>query len=99
LVVRAGDALGVLLGQQWERVKLHVVLPEYMTRTNSIKMSRCTALWECSVGDELQVAWQFDTTLGSFVEPEFGELDVSRVRKREIRWRDPEIAHEPGRTH
>lgn len=96
LVVRAGDALGILVGQQWERVKLHVVLPEYMTRTNSIKMSRCTALWECRTGEKGKVAWQFDTALGSFIDPEFGEFDVSRVMRRQIRWRDPDTANDSG---
>lgn len=95
-MVRAGDALGILVGQQWERVKLHVVLPEYMTGTNSIKMSRCTALWECRTGEKGQVAWQFDTALGSFIDPEFEEFDVSRVMRRQIRWRDPDIANDSG---
>ncbi|MET3479459.1 hypothetical protein [Variovorax atrisoli] len=99
LAMRAGDAFGILAGQRWERAKLHVVLPEYMTQTPSIKMSKCTALWECNVGENRQVAWQFDTALGSFIDPEFGELDISTVKTREIRWRDPDIAEEPRGTY
>lgn len=94
LVVRAGDALGILVGQQWERVKVHVVLPEYMTRTSSIKMLRCTALWECLSRDQ-QVALQFETVIGSFIDPEVGEFDLSKLKGRKIRWRDPEIEGDP----
>lgn len=97
LAVRAGDALGILVGQQWERVKVHVVLPEYMTRTSSIEMPRCTALWECVTWDQ-QVAWQFDTVMGSFVDPDVGEFDLSRVKRRKIRWRDPDLEDDPMTT-
>lgn len=89
LVARACDALGVLLGQKWEQVKLHVVLPQYMTRTDSIAMARCTALWECEVGDqEGQIAWLFETDIGSFMDPEFEFLDSARVKKVAARWTD-----------
>lgn len=89
LVARACDALGVLLGQKWEQVKLHVVLPQYMTRGDSLKMARCTALWECEVsGQEGLIAWSFDTDIGSFVDSEFEPLDPARVKKVAARWTD-----------
>lgn len=96
LVSRAGDALGILEGQNWEQAKVHVVLPEYMTQSGSIRMSRCTALWECSMGEEQQSAWQFDTPLGSFIDPEFGVFDIATVRKREIRWQDTHALFHPS---
>lgn len=92
LVTRATDALGVLRGQQWEGVVLHVVLPKYMTRTDSIAMARCTAIWECRVaGKSDQVVLLFDTPLGAFVDPEFDLLDASSVSKVAVRWIDPGI--------
>lgn len=89
LVARACDALGVLLNQKWESTRLHVVLPQYMTRTDSISMARCTALWECEVGDQTgQVAWLFETNIGSFVDPEFEILEPASVRRIAARWTD-----------
>ena len=93
LAVRASDALGILLGQCWERAKLHVVLPQYITRADSVSMARCSALWECRVhGQDNATAWMFDTSLGSFVDPEFELLEAANVQKVAARWRDSEIA-------
>jgi hypothetical protein len=87
LVARACDALQVLLSQEWEGVRLHVVLPQYMTDLDSISLARCTALWECEVDKRAgQPAWLFETDIGSFVDPEFETLDPTSVKKTERRW-------------
>ena len=92
LAARASDALGILRGQCWERTKLHVVLPQYLTRTASIAMARCSALWECRVnGQSNSVALMFDTNLGSFVDPEFELLETASVQRTAVRWMDSEI--------
>lgn len=93
LAVRASDALGILLGEGWESTKLHVVLPQYITRANSIAMTRCTALWECRViGRDNETALMFDTGLGSFVDPELELLETAGVQRVAVRWRDLEAA-------
>ena len=93
LAARASDALGILLGQQWESTKLHVVLPPYLNRTDSIAMTRCSALWECTVnGQSDATALMFDTGLGSFVDPEFEVVEMTDVKRTAIRWRDSESA-------
>ena len=92
LALRASDALGILLGQGWESTKLNVVLPQYLTRTDSIAMARCSALWECRVnGRDNATALMFDTSLGSFVDPEFELLETANVQRVAVRWRDSEI--------
>lgn len=91
LAARASDALGILIGQCWERARLHVVLPQYLTRTDSIAMARCSALWECSVGQSSSVALMFDTNLGSFVAPDFELLETAGVQRTAVRWMDSEI--------
>jgi len=93
LAARASDALGILLGQRWESTKLHVVLPQYLIRTDSIALARCSALWECRVnGRSNSAALMFDTSLGSFVDPEFEVIESANVQRTAIRWRDSEIA-------
>lgn len=92
LAARASDALGILMGQSWESTKLHVVLPHYITRTASIAMARCSALWECRINSQDNAtALMFDTNLGSFVDPELGLLETTSVQRVAVRWRDSEI--------
>ncbi|MGJ7572941.1 hypothetical protein ACSFBX_20600 [Variovorax sp. RB2P76] len=89
LVARTSDALGILLAQPWASVKLHVVLPQYMTRTDSIEMTRCTELWECKVrGQDDHVAWLIETDLGPFVDAEFQISDPAEIEKIPVRWTD-----------
>lgn len=91
LASRGRDALTILSAQLWENTKLHVVLPPYMTGTASIAMSRCFALWDCrrkkGRGD---LALLFDTTAGSFIDPEF-EVNALEVERIDCLWQDPEF--------
>jgi hypothetical protein len=93
LVARTVDAIGFLQGNQWEKAMLHVVLPMYMTRTDSIAMARCTAIWECLVEEQSgQVALVFDTNLGSFADPDVGLLETTSMKKIAAKWMDPEAS-------
>jgi len=87
LVVRAKDAIDILASQLWEGVKVHVLLPEYMTASGSMALTRCTSLWECETLQKSgRLVWLFETDLGSFVDPEFDELEPSQFKKRAMRW-------------
>ncbi|MET3384191.1 hypothetical protein [Variovorax paradoxus] len=88
LATRAADACGIATSMQWERSRVHVLLPGYMTTHGMPVLARCAALWECSAADDVgRITWLFETDLGPFVDPQ-DEVPLNKAEKSTLRWKD-----------
>ncbi|RSZ38216.1 MULTISPECIES: hypothetical protein [unclassified Variovorax] len=82
--------LGIATNPDWERVQVHVVLPDFMCSHGAMKLARCITIWEAmSTAAPVRSTWVFDTDCGAFTDPEFG-LDLRAVRRDALCWRDCE---------
>ncbi len=86
--------LGIVLNPNWERMRIHVVLPGYMALDRELRLARCLAIWEAAAtADGARTTWIFETDHGTFADPELG-LDLGTVQKRAVRWRDFEADYD-----
>lgn len=78
------DALDVLLSGEWQRVRVNVVLPAYVTQSTESTYAICTAIWSCR-DNEGRVGRQLVTDQGAFLEfPD--EIDSETTRRTRQLW-------------
>ena len=89
--------LQVVNDPQSERVRLHVLLPDYMTQDNSLTLTRCLSIWEGRAVNDVNypqdvhhLVWMFETDLGWFVDPVCGVQGLDDATKHLVRWKDRE---------
>jgi len=80
--------LGIVLNPQWDRVRVHAMLPSFMLGEQEIRLARCTEIWDASsLETPGRGTWIFDTECGVFADPEFC-LELQEVRRESLQWRD-----------
>jgi hypothetical protein len=88
LVTRTSDALGVLLGEKWERAEAYLILPSYMTGRQGPLLTKCSAVWECEgARNEGRATWLLETDLGEYVDPHHG-VKLANAKRVALRWTD-----------
>ncbi|WP_445288673.1 hypothetical protein [Variovorax atrisoli] len=80
--------LGIVLNPEWDRVRVYAVLPGFMVQGDDLQLIRCSEIWEAvSIDPPSRPTWIFDTTIGTFADPEFG-LELLSARRKSLRWKD-----------
>ncbi|RZL62863.1 MAG: hypothetical protein EOP81_14965 [Variovorax sp.] len=80
--------LGIVLHPDWERARIHVILPSYLMPEGEMQLARCTAIWEATcANDSIEPTWIFETNRGTFADPELG-FTLEGLRKGALRWKD-----------
>ncbi|WP_158080794.1 hypothetical protein [Pelomonas sp. KK5] len=79
------DAISVAGLGQWRHRRLYVLLPEHVTGSNRLILSRCIAVTECSepLGDDL--CWRIETESGTFLWS-FHRTPLGKERTVRIVW-------------
>ena len=87
LVTQVEDVLK-MLSLDWESSKVHVLLPGYMAKSDSLTLGKCLGIWECrTAGDDTRPRWLFETDLGSFADPSQDDgVDPKDLKKFALRW-------------
>jgi len=86
LVSRAEDALAVLLGEEWQRAEVLLIVPGYLNGGKSPVLAHCLAIWECEDVRALgRKAWLVQTDQGEFMDPHYGTCAIDFKRKS-LKW-------------
>ena len=87
LATQVEDVVKVL-SVDWASSKVHVLLPDYMGKSDSPALAKCLAIWECRVSKrDPRPRWLFETDAGSFADPTQDDgVDLKRLKKFALRW-------------
>lgn len=91
LATQVEDVVKVL-SVDWASSKVHIVLPGYMGKSDSLALAKCLAIWECRASKrDTRPRWLFETDEGSFADPSQDDgVDPKDFRKFALRWQAAE---------
>jgi hypothetical protein len=81
-----------VLSLDWQSSKVHVLLPDYMTQSDSPALAKCLVIWEYRTADgDTRPHWLFETNIGTFADPSQDD-GVARkdLKKFALRWQAAE---------
>ena len=81
-----------VLAVDWASSKVHILLPDYMGKSDSPALARCQAIRECRVSKrDPRPRWLFETDAGSFADPTQDDgVDLKKLKKFALRWQAAE---------
>jgi hypothetical protein len=87
LISQTGATVEFANSRRLAKTKISVILPAYLTKSGNSELAICKSIWEaCSLDDPKHLGWIFETSIGSFSDPQYG-LEVKNSKKIKSHWK------------